>query len=224
LWASVRTCLSGCPIPGLRSAGPTSNGPTPQKSPPSLKTEISNPYLLRFASRLHRASSLPCRHASCNAPIPCHALSPTAHAPSRCTPSHATCVPRAPCPVPHRVEVLLTSPFLTGRSWPLQRWCRCDTRHQFMTLEIRWLDHARRRHSWLLSCCPTILGCRLAGTGRSPLCSASSGRKRVKNTCYKCMFQMFQMFHRYVTSVVVKLDWDVAYVAMVVHVCCKRLS
>jgi hypothetical protein len=31
---------------------------------------------------------------------------------------------------------------------------------------------------------------------------------------------MFQVFH----MDVVKVDWDVAYVTMVVHVCCKRLS
>jgi hypothetical protein len=31
---------------------------------------------------------------------------------------------------------------------------------------------------------------------------------------------MFQLFHEDVA----KVDWDVAYVAMVVHVCCKCLS
>jgi hypothetical protein len=37
---------------------------------------------------------------------------------------------------------------------------------------------------------------------------------------------VFQMFQRYVTNVymdVAKIDQDVSYVAMVVHLCCKRL-
>jgi hypothetical protein len=41
----------------------------------------------------------------------------------------------------------------------------------------------------------------------------------VKNACCKRTFQVFQMFQRYV----VKVDRDVAYVAMVIHVCYKRL-
>jgi hypothetical protein len=45
----------------------------------------------------------------------------------------------------------------------------------------------------------TILGYRLVGTGRPPLCAASYGR-RVKNACYKRQFQVFQMFQRYVAS------------------------
>ena len=36
-------------------------------------------------------------------------------------------------------------------------------------------------------------------------------------SCFRCMFQLFQ-------ADISKVDWDVAYVAMVVHVCCKRLS
>jgi hypothetical protein len=39
------------------------------------------------------------------------------------------------------------------------------------------------------------------------------------------MFQVFQMFQRYVVVVfmdVAKIDRDVAYVVMIVHVCCKR--
>ena len=41
------------------------------------------------------------------------------------------------------------------------------------------------------------------------------------------MFQVFQLFKMYVSIVsydVTKLDQDIAYVAMVVHICCKRLS
>jgi hypothetical protein len=41
---------------------------------------------------------------------------------------------------------------------------------------------------------------RLAGTGRSPLCSTSCGRM-VKNTDCQRIFQVFQMFQRYVASV-----------------------
>ena len=37
--------------------------------------------------------------------------------------------------------------------------------------------------------------------------------------CFRCFICMLQVFHIYVT----KLDRDVAYVAMVVHACCKRL-
>jgi uncharacterized CHY-type Zn-finger protein len=36
-------------------------------------------------------------------------------------------------------------------------------------------------------------------------------------SCFRCMFQLFH-------ANVAKVDRDVAYVAMVVHVCCKRLS
>jgi hypothetical protein len=44
------------------------------------------------------------------------------------------------------------------------------------------------------------------------------GRRRVKNAYCKGMFQVFQMFQRYVASVhadVAKVNRDVAYVAMV---------
>jgi hypothetical protein len=37
--------------------------------------------------------------------------------------------------------------------------------------------------------------------------------------CFRCFRGMFQVFHTYVA----KIDWDVAYAAMVIH-CCKRLS
>jgi hypothetical protein len=42
----------------------------------------------------------------------------------------------------------------------------------------------------------------LAGQSRTfpPLCAASYGRM-VKNACCKCMFEVFQMFHRHVSSV-----------------------
>ena len=59
---------------------------------------------------------------------------------------------------------------------------------------------ARRKRSWRLPGRTTILGRRLARTGRSPLCSASS-RRRVKKGCCKHIFQVFQMFHRYAASV-----------------------
>jgi hypothetical protein len=84
---------------------------------------------------------------------------------------------------------------------------------------------ARHRRSWPLPGRATILGHRLAGSDRSPLPSASYGR-RVKNACCKHMFQVFKMFHRYVASVsyeCCKSRCDVAYVAMVVHICCKFL-
>jgi hypothetical protein len=38
--------------------------------------------------------------------------------------------------------------------------------------------------------------------------------------CFKCFIDMLQVFH----TDVAKVDQDVTYVAMVVHVCCKRLS
>jgi hypothetical protein len=38
----------------------------------------------------------------------------------------------------------------------------------------------------------------------------------LKSACSKLMFQLFQVF-------VVKLDRDVAYVAITTHICCKRL-
>jgi hypothetical protein len=43
---------------------------------------------------------------------------------------------------------------------------------------------------------------------------------RVKSTCFKCfrcLVGMLQVFH----ADVVKVDRDVAYVAMIIHVCCK---
>jgi hypothetical protein len=37
--------------------------------------------------------------------------------------------------------------------------------------------------------------------------------------CFRCFRGMFQVFRINVA----KVDWDVAYVAMIVHVCCKCL-
>jgi hypothetical protein len=42
----------------------------------------------------------------------------------------------------------------------------------------------------------------------------------VASVHFKCFRGMLQVFH----TDVAKVDWDVAYVTMVVHVCCKRLS
>jgi hypothetical protein len=42
----------------------------------------------------------------------------------------------------------------------------------------------------------------------------------VEFKCFKCFSGMLQLFHMDVA----KVDRDVAYVAMVVHVCCKHLS
>jgi hypothetical protein len=44
----------------------------------------------------------------------------------------------------------------------------------------------------------------------------------VANICFKrfrCFRGMLQVFHKNI----VKVDQDIAYVAMVVHICCKRL-
>jgi hypothetical protein len=48
----------------------------------------------------------------------------------------------------------------------------------------------------------------------------------VENTCCKYMFQLFQMFQRYIASVLYgycKVHPDVAHVAMTTYVCCKSL-
>jgi hypothetical protein len=55
-------------------------------------------------------------------------------------------------------------------------------------------------------------------------CSALRRRKNgekmhVANLCFKCLRGMFQVFH----ADIVKVDRDIAYVAMVVYVCCKLL-
>ena len=42
---------------------------------------------------------------------------------------------------------------------------------------------------------------------------------RVANICFKCFIYILQVF--YVD--VVKVDRDVAYITMVIHVCCERL-
>jgi hypothetical protein len=60
---------------------------------------------------------------------------------------------------------------------------------------------ARHRHNWPLLGRATILGRRLARTGCSPFCSASSERRRVKNACCQHIFQVFQMFYMYVPNV-----------------------
>jgi hypothetical protein len=76
-------------------------------------------------------------------------------------------------------------------------------RHSSSVRDIRdseWPDHARCWHNWPLPCRATILGRWLAGTDRPPLCYTLLGR-RVKNARCKCMFQVFQMFHKYVASV-----------------------
>jgi hypothetical protein len=41
----------------------------------------------------------------------------------------------------------------------------------------------------------------------------------VASLCYSCFICMFQLF----CTDVIKVDRDVAYIVMVVHVCCKRM-
>jgi hypothetical protein len=56
----------------------------------------------------------------------------------------------------------------------------------------------------------------------APIPTARIGRPdlpHVTSTCFRCFICMLQVFH----TDVVKLDQDVVYVAMVVHVCCKCL-
>jgi hypothetical protein len=65
---------------------------------------------------------------------------------------------------------------------------------------------------------------RLAGTGCPPPCTALYGRVKLHvaslcSKCFGCFIDMLQVF--YVD--VAKVDRDVAYVAMDVHVCCKLL-
>jgi hypothetical protein len=80
------------------------------------------------------------------------------------------------------------------------------------------LSLARHRRSWPLPSRATILGRQLTRTGYSPVYFASFGR-RTNNTCFKSMFQVLQMFRRYVA----KVDQNVAYVVMVIYTCCKLL-
>jgi hypothetical protein len=85
------------------------------------------------------------------------------------------------------------------------------------------LARPRRRRNWPLTGRSTILGCRLAGTGHPPLCAVSYERRvethvaSVYFKCFKCFKGTLQVFHTDAT----KVYRDVAYVAMVVHVCCK---
>jgi hypothetical protein len=44
-------------------------------------------------------------------------------------------------------------------------------------------------------------------------------KTHVASACFKCFICMLQVFHVDVT----KVDQDVAYVAMAIYVCCKRL-
>jgi hypothetical protein len=69
---------------------------------------------------------------------------------------------------------------------------------------------ARCRRSWPLPGRTTILGRRLPRTSHSPVCFASSGRRRASNACFKSMFQVFQIFHKSIASVS--------------YECCKRRS
>jgi hypothetical protein len=59
---------------------------------------------------------------------------------------------------------------------------------------------AMRRRNWPLPGYATILGCQMSETGR-PLLRAAFYGIRTKNACCKPMFQVFQMFDRYVASV-----------------------
>jgi hypothetical protein len=49
--------------------------------------------------------------------------------------------------------------------------------------------------------------------------SVSRFFKYVVSLCFNCFRCMFQVFHMDVA----KVDYDVAYVAVVAHICCKRL-
>ena len=145
---------------GLRSTGPTRNGPPPPEIPTfSKKNKNPNPLSLRFASRLHCASSPPRHRAPLSALIPrrvyCHtALHPTPRMLHLAAP-HPT---HAPCPIPapmHRASRptaerrapsptvstwcrgAAAPPFPTRRSWLLRRRRRCDSRPQFATSEIQ---------------------------------------------------------------------------------------
>jgi hypothetical protein len=42
---------------------------------------------------------------------------------------------------------------------------------------------------------------------------------RIAKVCFKCFIWMLQVFY----ADVAKVDRDVAHVALVVHICCKRL-
>jgi hypothetical protein len=54
-------------------------------------------------------------------------------------------------------------------------------------------------------------------------CYVSGVFRHVASLCFKC-FSCFRCMFRVFRTNVAKVHQDVAYVAMIVHVCCKRLS
>jgi hypothetical protein len=88
--------------------------------------------------------------------------------------------------------------------WALPRLATLRSHHR------RPAAYKRRRASILASILPS---------GKEML-------RYAKSVCWKCMFEVFQMFYRYVASVsygCYKVDWNVAYVTSVSDECCKRL-
>jgi hypothetical protein len=70
----------------------------------------------------------------------------------------------------------------------------------------------------------TIFGHRLAGTGHPAICYASYGKRRLKDTCCKRIFHVFEMFQWYVINVSDGCcKSSVSYVAIVGYIYCKCL-
>jgi hypothetical protein len=131
-------------------------------------------------------------------PMSSRAMSAIVFAPRCVVPGPRSCTP---CPVPRRVEVLLMPPFPTRRSWPLST-----------SVPPRRLTSARD---------VTRSGVARPGVGFSRRTSCSLPSSDVASACCKCFryfICMLQVFH----VDVAKVDRDVAYVAMVIHVCYKH--
>jgi hypothetical protein len=111
--------------------------------------------------------------------------------------------------VPHFGVLPPPSPALPCRAPCPARPVQATKREKAITGQTQ----ARCKHSWPLLDRTTILCCRLA----------NHKRRRMKNACCKHMFQVLQMYVASVLYQCYKVDRNVAYVAMAIHVCFKYM-
>jgi hypothetical protein len=130
--------------------------------------------------------------------------------------THRTCRPAKPRPVPVVRVVVVLAPSVTAPPAPSRRERRSPDRAKAQGWWWCWWWCSRATAGTGAG------GARAAGSDRDDRNRPTPASAMLQNACFK----YFKMFHRYVTSVsyvVAKVDRDVIYVAMVVHIYCKLL-
>jgi hypothetical protein len=136
---------------------------------------------------------------------PPQAASPPREALIRVSSHHAPSAPCAPCPSPAAVH----------RARPLPRRGAADA-------AVPLANGGASRDAILLvsfprRCLHRRAPCAAADRNDEPPFLQAARSHCIESACCKYMFQVFQMFY----LDVVKVDRDVAHVAMSIHVCCK---